>query len=442
MTVKQAPGVVKKIGSSNVAAILMLGTTGQIAWAVENTWFNTFVYDKVTTDPNPIAWMVAISAITATLTTIMIGTWSDRKHGRWGKRKPFIVVGYIIWGLITAVYPMISYIHVVHVAVFMVIFLDAVMTFFGSTANDAAFNAWLTDIGHSSNRNRIQTLNSATAFIANIIAFVLAGSIIDNYGYFMFFYILGGIVMLSGFISIFMVKSSPIKKEESKVEKTYISELAELINPRIFKNNRVIFLLFLTMAITGIATQVYFPYLLIFIEHYLGFSKTEMGVYLGIFVVLSVIFLILFGLISHKFNRKDVVLFGTIINSIMMVLVGFLVPFFVGNKTLSVMMLTIYFLGTFPSLAAIVVHGAWLQDRYPENKVGRFQGIRMIFMVMLPMVIGPPIGSLIIHSFGIPVPDGYIPTPEIFIVGGVISFFGIIPLLAIPREEGLIKFET
>lgn len=58
--------------------LAVLATTGQIAWAVENPWFNTFVYDMLTPDPRPIAWMVAASAITATLTTLLMGTLSDR----------------------------------------------------------------------------------------------------------------------------------------------------------------------------------------------------------------------------------------------------------------------------------------------------------------------------------------------------------------------------
>jgi hypothetical protein len=61
-----------------------LALTGQIAWAVENSWFNTFVYDTITPDPPPVAWMVAASAITATLTTLVMGTLSDRTCWRWG----------------------------------------------------------------------------------------------------------------------------------------------------------------------------------------------------------------------------------------------------------------------------------------------------------------------------------------------------------------------
>ena len=58
--------------------LTVLAITGQIAWAVENSWFNTFVYDMLTPDPRAVAWMVAGSAITATLTTLFMGTLSDR----------------------------------------------------------------------------------------------------------------------------------------------------------------------------------------------------------------------------------------------------------------------------------------------------------------------------------------------------------------------------
>src|SRR5512133_3294571 len=123
-----------------------LALTGQIAWAVENSWFNTFVYDTITPDPRPVAWMVAASAITATLTTLFMGTLSDRTRSRWGRRRPFIFFGYILWGLSTVLFPTVAYIKTANIAIIMVVIADAMMTFFGSTANDAAFSAWTTDI--------------------------------------------------------------------------------------------------------------------------------------------------------------------------------------------------------------------------------------------------------------------------------------------------------
>jgi MFS family permease len=83
----------KKIWGS----IIILGFLGSLAWRVENQLFNTFIYNNITPDPRPISWMVAASAITATIASILIGALSDRVRFRWG-RKPFLLIGYLGWG--------------------------------------------------------------------------------------------------------------------------------------------------------------------------------------------------------------------------------------------------------------------------------------------------------------------------------------------------------
>lgn len=438
---KQSKIQVRRIGKRNILSILFLGTAGQIAWSVENSWFNTFVYDRITTDPIPIAWMVAVSAITATLTTILMGVLSDRTSGKWGKRKPYIVFGYILWGVITAIYPMVEWIQTIGIAVIMVIITDAVMTFFGSTANDAAYNAWITDIGHSSNRNRIQSINNITVYLAAMIAFGAAGVIIDIFGYFVFFYILGGVVTLTGLIAVFLIESTPIKKDEIKFEKSLRKEFADLMNPTILKENRILFLLFLCMALAGIGSQVYMPYFFIFMENYVGFSKTELGLFMAFFLLLTIVILVLVGIFSHRFNRKTLVVIGSILGAIGTIILGFTSFLVQGNSSLAVVIFLLYFVATIPALISQVAHGGWLLDKYPEGDIGKFQGIRMIFMVLLPMVIGAPIGSAIISTFGIPIADGYIPTPEIFIFGGLISLLSVIPILFISKSEGKIKLD-
>ena len=92
-------------------------------------------------------------------------------------------------------------------------------------------------------------------------------------------------------------------------------------------------------------------------------------------------------------------------------------------------------------MIATITLFAWIQDNYPEGEIGKSQGIRLVFMVLLPMVIGPPIGAFIVQTFGIPtilngIP-GFIPTPEIFIFRGLVALLAIIPLLFISKQEGI-----
>ena len=83
-----------KISKRVWSALIIFGLFGQLAWVVENMYFNVFLYNTISDDPKYIADMVAASAVTATLTTLLMGAFSDKI----GKRKHFIVYGYIIWG--------------------------------------------------------------------------------------------------------------------------------------------------------------------------------------------------------------------------------------------------------------------------------------------------------------------------------------------------------
>ena len=76
-------------------ALVIFSLTGQIAWVVENMYFNVFIYKMFGASAADISLMVAASAVSATLTTLLIGALSDKL----GKRKVFICGGYILWGI-------------------------------------------------------------------------------------------------------------------------------------------------------------------------------------------------------------------------------------------------------------------------------------------------------------------------------------------------------
>ena len=74
-------------------ALTIFSLTGQIAWVVENMYFNVFLYKMFHATASDISVMVAASAVAATVTTLLIGALSDKL----GKRKLFICGGYILW---------------------------------------------------------------------------------------------------------------------------------------------------------------------------------------------------------------------------------------------------------------------------------------------------------------------------------------------------------
>ena len=84
-----------RLGGRTWAALLTFGLFGQIAWVIENMYFNVFLYNTISGDTSMIAAMVAWSAVTATVTTLVMGALSDRL----GRRKALIVIGYLLWGV-------------------------------------------------------------------------------------------------------------------------------------------------------------------------------------------------------------------------------------------------------------------------------------------------------------------------------------------------------
>ena len=74
-----------KLSAKFWIALTIFSLVGQIAWVVENMYFNVFIYKMFNADAAAISTMVAASAIAATVTTLLIGALSDKL----GKRKLF-----------------------------------------------------------------------------------------------------------------------------------------------------------------------------------------------------------------------------------------------------------------------------------------------------------------------------------------------------------------
>ncbi len=413
------------------AIMVALALTGQIAWAVENSWFNTFVYDTITRDPRPVAWMVGASAITATLTTLFMGTLSDRTRSRWGRRRPYILIGYILWGLSTILFPTVAYIKVTGLAVIMVVIADSLMTFFGSTANDAAFNAWTADVATSDTRGRVEGVLNLCVFLAQIVAMVAAGILIDSVGYFIFFYSLGGIVMVIGLIAGIQLQDVPVLDGMDTPKLAFWTEFAELFSLDTLIQNRPLFILLINIMLTAIGMQVSFPYLIVYLNNYVGVTKTEFSIIGAAVMVGSAIFAIPFGILADRWDKRPMIAFATVTSSVG----GVLLSLVSGLPLLAFS----GFLWQAFSMCASIAAVAWLKDMLPEQKRGKFLGIRMIFWVAIPMVIGPWIGSSLIQAFGTPTvfngESGFIPAPIIFQAGSVISLLALIPLYFIQNSK-------
>jgi MFS family permease len=183
--------------------------------------------------------------------------------------------------------------------------------------------------------------------------------------------------------------------------------------------------------ISSIGMQVSFPYLIVYLENYVGITKSDFSIIGGAVMLGSAIFAIPFGILSDRWNKQIVIAIATVISSIGGILLSLV-------STLAQLALLGLVWQAF-AVAGSIASVAWLKDLLPEQNRGKFLGIRMIFWIAIPMVLGPWIGSSLIQNFGIPTSfngeAGFIPVPIIFQVGSLISLLALIPLAFINKQK-------
>lgn len=418
----------KKISKPLWIALLLLGFAGQLAWAVENQFFNTFLYNEITPDPRPISWMVAVTALVATTTAILMGTLSDRTRTRWGRRKPYLVVGYIAWGLITALFPTSAAFESISAGVFMAILLDSLMTFFGSTANDAAFNAYVADVTRIENRGKVTGALEIMKWISILVVYGGAGIIIDLVGYPVFFYIIGGLVLLVGLVS------APLLREVQPAEKpegTYWGQIISAFKIQNLRQHRDFFLVMLAVSIFGLAQNVFFPYLLVYLEHYVQMGALQYSVLVGVAILVGGILAAYpIGILVDRWGRFPVAILAVILEALGLVAFSLSGNFFV--------LLITGILWLAPNAAWTIAALTWSKDLFPADSRGLFAGYYVLFTVAFAMIPGPLIGGWLGSRFGVPIvingQAGMVPTPIIFQASALLTLFALIPLLLIKRK--------
>lgn len=403
----------KKLSPRFWLALTLFSLIGQIAWVVENMYLNVFIYKMFHASAADISMMVGASAVAATLTTIFIGALSDKI----GKRKLFICGGYLLWGIsilcfvfirteiIEAVFPMA--VSSAAVGVSLVIIFDCVMTFFGSSANDAAFNAWLTDSTDSSNRGAAEGINammpliSILAVFGGFMAFDL--SLADSWS--MIFTIIGTVVLAVGIAGFFLIEEPKCEKQKS----SYWANVIYGFRPSSVKQNKSLYFSLLLFIIFNISIQIFMPYLILYYE--VSLQMTNYVFVMAPAIILAAIVTAFWGKI---YDKKG--FFFSSVFSVIWLILGYTILYFFRFTALvfigSLLMMCGY-------LSGMAVFGAKIRDLTPAGKSGMLQGVRICSQVLIPGIVGPFIGKTVLaNAETITNNDGtvsFIPNENIFL---------------------------
>ena len=408
--------------------VILFGLIGQIAWVVENMYFSRFMQNEITRAPYATTLLVAFSAIFATLATLIGGALCDRA----GKRKKFICWGYVIWGftiMMFALVPMQPSADKVLPLVILVVAMDCVMSIIGSISNDAAFNTWITDISNTANRARVDTVLAIMPLIALAVVFGgfdgLTNATATTDDWKKFFLILGVIPTIGGVIGLFLMKD----KEGiiANKDNSFISDFTYSLQPRVIKENKMLYICLAGNAISAISYQIYINYLFNIVEGTMGIKDYIIPV--GIIMVVSAVISVIVSAAMDKHGKKHFY-YPTIIAGIVGCIVIWASKFLIGkNETALIAVLIIggiLLIGV--SLVMAGLFTASYRDYIPKGKEGLFQGCRMVLYVLVPMIIGPIVAQAIINLSNKGVSDSEIVYPmELFLGAAVVMLFCFIP---------------
>lgn len=90
-------------------------------------------------------------------------------------------------------------------------------------------------------------------------------------------------------------------------------------------------------------------------------------------------------------------------------------------------------------LVLTIQFGATVRDNIPQDKVGLFQGIRMIFVVLIPMIVGPTLGNIAAKNSDITYMENgaekVLPTEAMFLYAAIVAILILIPMIAYLKKD-------
>ena len=219
------------------------------------------------------------------------------------------------------------------------------------------------------------------------------------------------------------------------------------LKPSVIKENSKLYLTLLAVCAYSIAVQVFFPYLIIYLQHSPDefFSGESLKITPTLIIVAAVclialiVGIILVGKLADKYGKNKLV-----IPMLVFFVAGLVILYFAHD-------IKLLLIGVVPTAVGYCLLGIMLnaavRDFTPESKTGLFQGVRMVFAVMIPMVVGPYVGKKAIFSSGVYYTDDYgvsqiVPASSMFLYAAIVCAVSIVPIVIILCKGGFAVSEN
>ena len=242
--------------------------------------------------------------------------------------------------------------------------------------------------------------------------------------------IMGGMVIAVGVLCLFTLRDAP-GLAPNRDPRGFWHQFAAVFDYKIVGRNRELFWVFLVMMVYFIGFNVYFPYITVYFTDNLGMDYTLTGVVQGAGLLAASVLTIPAARFIDRGKCGPVIAAAVGCNLLGLLGVSFstaFVPLLIGVFGAGA--------GYILVLQALT---AWIKNLYPEDQRGQFEGVKQLFFVCVPMIVGPAIATPVINAFGVEKivngVAGMVPGNSLFLISGLVTLLALLPLFPAARME-------
>ena len=310
-----------------------------------------------------------------------VGAKSDKTWNRFGRRKPWILLGAPIALLGFVFIPVAQ--SIVAVAVFILI------TNFGMALFRSPTVAWLGDLFDPDNRSKANGVINLMGGVGGLLAYFGGGILYNSFGRPAPF-IAGAIAMVVALVVVLIFVKEPQEIIVEKQEK----QAGVLANIKsIFNNpNKSGFFVLLGILLWFMGFNALETGLSSFAVFTLGMQAGTASIYAGLVTISFIIFAVPAGLFGTRYGRGTIIRIGLVGLAIVM-LAGY---FIIQNAiTFAIILVLAGFLWAMVNVNSLPL----VYDHGDEKRIGAFTGL-YYFSSQLAAVLGPTLGGILVDFMG------------------------------------------
>lgn len=338
--------------------------------------------------PNNYAEMLgklyAFAAIPAILVPLIIGPLSDRCTSKLGRRRPYILVGSIVGlvglGIVQFGFQQVS----------LPIYISGYFLLqIGTNTALASFSGIIPDLVPENQRGTASGYMAVVSQVATLLGVILIGQLISKARHTEVFILIGGVYALFTVISLIGIKEPQVTVKWPKFD--FVSYLKSLwIDPRTYPDFAWVWL---TRALMMLGFYLIQPYIQFYLRDVVHVKDPagEASMVIGLILIAATISGFVGGVISDKVGRKPVVIYSSVLISVMCVALAFC-----QNLNQALIAGIIFGLGYG---AYISVDWALGADVLPsQNDSGKDMAVWHVAMTF-PQQVAPLVGAMLLELF-------------------------------------------